>query len=482
MFDTTSPVDAVGASVIDRVPLWLERWAITWFGTHDKTVLRVSIVLVISLLACALGLASRRSARPVTTGIVVAGALGAACVLERPVPASAAVTAIVIGAVVAMTGAHVLWRSITAPPQVPGESRAPSGWDRRSFMRTAAAATTLTIVAASASAALRRRHVHRTVADLPSTLPEVFDLAAPTPDPIVAGIDYITPTAAFYRIDTALSFPTVDLDSWSITVSGLVRTDVRLSYRDLCELDQVERTITMCCVSNEVGGPYIGNAVWQGVLLSDVLNLAGVRPEAEQVYSTSLDGWTSGFPVEVALDGRDALIALGMNGEVLPVRHGFPARLIVPGLYGYVSATKWLASIELNRWSEARGYWIPRGWSRLGPVKTQSRIDVPRRFETLDPGPTRIAGVAWAQTTGIDKVEVRVDSESWREAQLSSDVTDDAWRMWTLDWNATPGSHTIQVRATDKRGRTQTDVVAPVAPDGATGWHTRRVEVRSHSS
>ena len=240
---------------------------------------------------------------------------------------------------------------------------------------------------------------------------------------------------------------------------------------------QVQRTVTLCCVSNEVGGDLISNAVWQGVLLADLLKQAGVKPSAEQVFSTSVDGWTSGFPVSVALDGRDALVALGMNGAPLPLEHGFPVRLVIPGLYGYVSATKWLSTIELTTWDAHEGYWVPRGWSRDGPVKTQSRIDVPSSSVRTVAGPVAIAGIAWAQHRGIAKVEVQVDDRPWQVATLSSQDVDDAWRQWMLPWDATEGTHTVKVRATDKTGVTQTDQVAPPDPDGATGYHTRRIKV-----
>ena len=235
--------------------------------------------------------------------------------------------------------------------------------------------------------------------------------------------------------------------------------------------------MTLCCVSNEVGGDYISTASFQGVMLADVLNEAGVQKGAEQVFSTSLDGWTSGFPVSVALDGRDAMIALGMNGEALPLEHGFPARLVVPGLYGYVSATKWLRNIKLTTWDAAEGFWVPRGWSRDGPIKTESRIDVPRDGENVTAGAAKIAGVAWAQHRGVDKVEVSINDGPWQAARLGTDVTDDAWRQWVLDWQVTPGDYTIRVRATDKTGATQTADVAPPDPDGATGYHTRSVKV-----
>jgi DMSO/TMAO reductase YedYZ molybdopterin-dependent catalytic subunit len=288
---------------------------------------------------------------------------------------------------------------------------------------------------------------------------------------------FITPNADFYRIDTALSFPRISLSSWKVDIHGLVDKPLTLTYNDLLNRPQVERVVTLCCVSNEVGGEYISTATFQGVMLADLLNEAGVKTGAEQVFSTSLDGWTCGFPVSVALDGRDAMIALGMNGEALPLEHGFPARLVVPGLYGYVSATKWLRDIELTTWDAAEGFWVPRGWSRDAPVKTQSRIDVPRSGEQVVAGAAKIAGIAWAQHRGIAKVEVRIDDGAWQEARLGTDVTDDAWRQWVLDWDAKPGKYTIQVRATDKNGDTQTADTAPPDPDGATGYHTRRVKV-----
>ena len=257
----------------------------------------------------------------------------------------------------------------------------------------------------------------------------------------------------------------------------MVNTPLKFSYDDLLARKMVEHTITICCVSNEVGGRYIGNATWQGVPLADLLNEAGVDPRAEQVFGTSVDGWTCGFPVSAALDGRDAMIAIGMNGEPIPLEHGFPARVIVPGLYGYVSATKWLERLDLTTWDQAEGYWVPRGWSRDGPIKTQSRIDVPRRGEDVTAGKVIIAGVAWAQHRGIEKVEVRIEQGPWQKATLALDVSDDTWRQWKYEWDATPGDYTIQVRATDKSGETQTQEVSPPDPDGATGYHTRSLTV-----
>ncbi|MFM8857138.1 MAG: molybdopterin-dependent oxidoreductase [Actinomycetota bacterium] len=482
LLSTWSAVDAVGSSFIDRTPAWLKDLAITWFGNDNKTALRIGIFAVLAVLALTLGIASRTSPTPILLGIVFLTVLGVVAISERPGSISRAIGALILGSAAGSIVSVLLWRAMTSHARrrgTPSESQAPLGWDRRSFLIAATA-----VAAGSAGAAavsIRKGHLDasRIEVQRPATLPQVGidGRAVSPPSDIHPDIRFITPNDEFFRIDTALSFPRVDLEKWELRIHGLVEEEIRLSYQDLLDLPQTERIITLCCVSNEVGGPYIGNAVWQGVLLADVLRTTRISPEAEQVFSSSLDGWTCGFPVENALDGRDALIAIGMNGEPLPLRHGFPARLVVPGLYGYVSATKWLSEIELNRWSDGIGYWLPRGWARLAPVKTQSRIDVPRRNANIDPGPLRIAGVAWAQHVGIAHVEVRVDREPWEQATLSNDVSDDTWRMWTYDWDAIPGIHTIQVRATDKNGITQTETVTPVAPDGATGWHTRRITV-----
>ena len=301
----------------------------------------------------------------------------------------------------------------------------------------------------------------------PQAPPSAISLGdgASTPSP------FITPVDDFFIIDTAFAAPEIDAANWSLTVRGLVDNELTLTLADLEQFEFIERTITIGCVSNEVGGGLIGNAMWGGVRLKDVLDRAGVQPEAEQLFSTSVDGWTCGFPVGIALDGRDCLIATTMNGEPLTPKHGFPARLIVPGLYGYVSATKWVETIELNRWDDAAGYWVPLGWSRDAPVKTSSRIDVPREGETLVAGANTLAGVAWAQHTGIAKVEVRIDDGEWVEALLGDEDIDDAWRTWTFAWNATAGDHSVEVRTVDKSGYVQTDERVDVMPDGATGLH-----------
>jgi DMSO/TMAO reductase YedYZ molybdopterin-dependent catalytic subunit len=476
--DGSAPLDAVSGSFVDRTPRWLKEWAIATFGTNDKIALEVGAYLVIFGIAIALGIASRRRSSPFVVGAFALALIGTLSAVERPAATAFTVIAPFVGAAIGSI-AFVIACDVTVgrwlAARRPRASRAPLGWDRRRFLGTTAAAG---VVAAAAGLGARRGESKRTQridaqrrVDLPPS-----DGGAVVAEAIHPTDPFITPNDRFYRIDTALSFPRVDLETWRLRLGGLVDRPLELTFDDLLRRPQVERTITLCCVSNEIGGSLVGNAVWQGVLLADLLDEAGIRSEAEQVFSRSLDGWTCGFPVDVALDGRDCLLAIGMNGEPLPIAHGFPARLVVPGLYGYVSATKWLSSIELTTWDD-EGYWIPRGWSRLGPVKTQSRIDVPRPRQTVPAGDFVIAGTAWAQHTGVARVEVRIDDEPWRDATLAEDVSDDTWRQWILPWSATPGEHRITVRATDKSGATQTDLVTSVAPDGATGWHSRRVRV-----
>jgi DMSO/TMAO reductase YedYZ molybdopterin-dependent catalytic subunit len=307
----------------------------------------------------------------------------------------------------------------------------------------------------------------------------------PLPSPPAAaelGIDglspVLTPNETFYRIDTAFSVPRVDLQEWTLTVEGRVDRPYSIDYLELLDMPMVERDVTLSCVSNEVGGDLVGNARWLGVPLVEILDRAGVRDDAEQLVGRSVDRFTVGFPVEAVYDGRQALVAVGMNGEPLALEHGFPARLVVAGLYGYVSATKWLSSIELTGWDEFDAYWIPRGWAKEAPIKTQSRIDTPRHRAQLEPGRQQVAGVAWAPNRGISKVEFRPGPDrDWIEADLSEPLSEDCWRQWAVGWEATAGMYQLQVRATDGEGNVQTDELRPPAPDGATGWHTIEVEV-----
>jgi DMSO/TMAO reductase YedYZ molybdopterin-dependent catalytic subunit len=483
IIDVVSPIDAVGSTFIDHTPSWLKEWAIAQFGTNDKLALRFGIVSVLAVAATLIGIGTRRRPWIGIAGIAAFGVIGAWAAIGRPGETAAALLPSALGASVGIVVLHRLLHPAAAGPrETPGPSRVPLGWDRRRFLVTTGAAAATAATVGLAATAIERRRVDELEAAIPDSLPPVSTESAPTDDtatlPELRNVTpFVTPNDDFYRIDTALSFPRIDPATWSLRIAGMVDNPITLTYADLQALPQVEHMITLCCVSNEVGGPYIGNAVWQGVSLKAVLETVGVQAGAEQLFSTSVDGWTCGFPMELAMDGRDALIAIGMNGEALPLAHGFPARLVVPGVYGYVSATKWLESIDVTMWEAAEGYWVPRGWSRLGPIKTQSRIDVPRKGEQIIAGPAKIAGVAWAQHRGIAAVEVRIDDGDWMPARLGEITTDDSWCQWVVDWEATPGKHTVQVRATDKTGETQTDEVSPVAPDGATGYHTRRVTV-----
>ena len=288
----------------------------------------------------------------------------------------------------------------------------------------------------------------------------------------------ITPNTDFYLIDTALQKPAIQAEDWSLSVQGMVDNPATYSFAELLDgrFSFIQEAVTLSCVSNRVGGRLVGNAVWEGVPLSEVLDASGVQPGADQISGRSVDDWASGFPTELAYDGRVAMIAVTMNGEPLPVKHGFPARLVIAGLYGYVSATKWLSEINLTTWEGFDSYWVPRGWAKEGPIKTQSRIDVPSDRAEVPVGEmVAIAGVAWAPNKSIDRVEVKVGENPWVEAELSAELSTNSWRQWVYYWEATPGEHLIQVRATDGTGYTQTSDRRPPAPDGATGWHMRTV-------
>ena len=499
----TSLVSAVGDEFIDRFAASLKDVAVELFGTNDKAALVVGIVIVSLALGAALGVASRRRSWIGPAGFIAFGVVGFAA--YRAAPLSSTAVGAVAAAVAATAGVTTLWfllrlaaAAVAGPP--PGDtiahpvddgvadgasivaaprSTAMTATNRRVFL---VAAASLTAGAAGTAALGRRLRGTDPSADFRATN------ALPAPDltpPVTIGepfaepglTPYITPNADFYRIDTALVVPRIDPADWQVDITGLVDRPFSLTLDDLLSMESVEVPVTLQCVSNEVGGDLVGNAVWQGVPLEAVLERAGVQAEGTQVIGRSVDGWTAGFPTELASDGRPALIAYGMNGELLPPRNGFPARLVVSGLYGYVSATKWLESIELTPWEDVDGYWIPRGWSKEGPIKTASRIDVPRRSSSLPPGPTAVAGVAWAPSRGISAVEVQVDDGPWQPCELGEATNEHTWVQWRLVWDAPAGEHVLRVRATDGAGEIQTAEMAPPAPDGATGLHARRVVV-----
>lgn len=504
------PVYAVANRVVDKAPGWFVSFGKNVFGLADKPALVAGTTLLAVAIGAGLGLASRRSPRPARAGIAAFGLLGVVAVAADA--RGGWLGALVVNAVAVGVGWAALGllhrRALPRSPDLVASTATGDGprrgtpasrptsvlvgtpvdpaVTRRSFLTAAGVAGAGAVLAGAAAGQLRARSSARTARDLVSLSPgagadEVAAAVAEAQTSAVAataGISpLVTPNGEFYLIDTALLRPQVDPGNWSLKIKGMVDRELTFSYDDLLARATTVAPVTLSCVSNEVGGKLVGNAVWQGVPLVELLDEASVQPGATQVASRSVDGWTCGFPTEAAFDGRTALVAVGMNGEPLPLDHGFPARLVVSGLYGYVSATKWLSEIELTTLEAFDGYWIPRGWAKLGPVKTQSRIDTPRRGARLTAGEVAVAGVAWAPHTGIAKVEVQVDEGPWREATLGDALGPDAWRQWVLSWPATAGRHTLRVRATDAGGATQTDERLPPAPDGATGWHEVTVEV-----
>ncbi|WP_217251198.1 sulfite oxidase [Streptomyces sp. AC602_WCS936] len=482
------PVVAVGGAAIDRTPAAVKDWAIRTFGTNDKLVLQLGILAVLALFAVALGVLAARHRRTGAAGVLVFGAVGAAAAVGRP--DSTSLTDALPSVVGALAGAGLLYVLVGRLPAAPrGGGQAPGeGWDRRRFVLAATAAAAASAGAGAVGRALNGAGGQEAVAsrkniDLPP--PASRAPAVPRGAQVrVAGVSpFITPNADFYRVDTALVVPKVDATAWRLRVHGDgVAREKTLTFDDLLRRELIERDITLTCVSNEVGGPYVGNARWIGVRLADLLEECGVRPPskggpADQLVARSVDGMTIGTPVEDVMDGRDAMLAVGMNGEPLPFDHGFPVRMLVPGLYGYVSACKWIEDIELTTFDAYDAYWVKRDWAREAPIKTQSRIDTPKPFARPKAGAVMVAGVAWAQHRGIDKVEVRVDDGPWQEATLAAEDTRDTWRQWSYAWQATKGGHTLTVRATDRTGEVQTEKRTRTVPDGASGWHSVVVTV-----
>jgi DMSO/TMAO reductase YedYZ molybdopterin-dependent catalytic subunit len=358
---------------------------------------------------------------------------------------------------------------------------APAGFDRRRFLVSAGLVAGGVVVVGSVGKGLQGRYSVAGARDA-VTLPPPAKPAAALPAGVdlgTAGISpFVTPNGDFYRVDTALVVPRVTPSDWKLSIGGMVDNPIELTFDELLDREIIERDITLVCVSNEVGGQYAGNARWLGVSLASLLEEAGVQPGADQLVSRSVDGWTAGTPTRTVMDGRDAMVAVGMNGEPLPVEHGFPARLVVPGLYGFVSATKWVTQLELTTFDAYDPYWAQRGWAKQAPIKTMARIDTPRGLASVDPGTVAIGGVAWAVHRGIEAVEVRVDDGPWQPAQLGAVANGDTWRQWVYPWEATSGRHSITARATDGTGEVQTDQRADPIPDGASGWHSVVVIVR----
>jgi DMSO/TMAO reductase YedYZ molybdopterin-dependent catalytic subunit len=482
-----SPPVAVGAAVVRLAPQALVEFATSTFGTADKAVLLGGLAVVLAAVAVLAGMAGRRSPTPTVAIVVALGVVAGAAVWTAPAFAqldlAPPLAALITGVwTVGWLHRRALRDAAPAAAAPAAASDTPSGEPvtRRAVLRGSTAA--LGAVGAGALIAggagqLLARGVGDSRAEVTRWLAGARVAAAPAipPGADLAALDappIITPNADFYRIDTALRVPALSAADWTLRVHGMVDRELSLSFADLTTRPLVARTITMTCVSNEVGGSLVSTAEFVGVDLGELLREAGVRDGADQLLSTSVDGWTAGTPTAVVLEpGRGALIAVGMNGEALPREHGFPVRMLVPGLYGYVSGTKWLADLELTTFAARDAYWVQRGWGVRGPIKTQSRIDSPRG-STVAAGRVQLVGTAWAQHTGVDRVEVRADDGPWRDAQVATEVNPDTWRMWRAELDLPPGRHVLQCRATDRSGDTQTEQRLPPVPDGATGWHT----------
>jgi DMSO/TMAO reductase YedYZ molybdopterin-dependent catalytic subunit len=484
-----SLVAAVGGFVIDNQPPGAKDLVVGLFGTNDKLALEVLIVVVAGIVGAILGtVAVRRSFALGAAGFGAFAIAGFLASLRQPT--AAPTTSLIVALVAGIGGVQVMSWLLVAGGAARTATGAPApvvtpDWSRRGFLLQAGAVA----VATSVAGLLGRRlldgggtggSANPVVAGLPkpvnvATIPAGADLGQPDVTPLVV------PNDDFYRIDTALIAPSVDVGTWTLRVHGLVDHEITLRYADLAELPLIEQYVTISCVSNEVGGNLVGNAKWTGVKLRDVLAMAGVQAGATQLVGRSVDGWTAGMPTAWVMDpAREPMIALRMNDQPLPRAHGFPARLIVPGLYGYVSATKWLSELELTTLEAFDGYWVPLGWSKLGPILTQSRIDTPHDGGALAAGRVPVAGIAWAPDRGIAAVEVSVDGGPWQPAQLSVPISETTWVQWLYAWDAAaagPGTHAIEVRATDRTGAVQTPDRTPPAPDGARGHHTIRVSV-----
>ena len=501
-----SPVVSVAEAVIDAVPRSVKEFAIETFGENDKIALVVGILFFSIVFAAILGLLGRRRPLIPTIGFAAFAAVGVwASQTATGSTLSAAIPSVMAGLAGAGTY-HVLRRLATptaktetveildaeadnvlqidddpaamaaATPTMTTNDGASS---RRRFLIVSGAVAAGAALATTAGRALRTRFDASTSRNA-VVLPKVASPLPVAPTTVAAdapGISpFYTPNANFYRVDTALAVPQVRTEDWELKVTGMVDKELRLSYADLLERKLVEEDITLTCVSNTVGGQLTGTARWLGLPLSELLDEAGVQSGADQIVGRSVDGYTAGFPVDAAFD-RPALIAIGMNGEPLPIDHGFPARLMVPGLYGYVSATKWLTEIELTRFADFDQYWVKRGWDQKAPIKTMSRIDAPRTLAKIAAGPFVIGGVAWAQTVGISMVEVAIDDGDFVAVDLADELNENTWRQWSFPWDAPAGRHRITVRATDANGELQTDQRAEPFPNGASGWMSIFVDV-----
>ncbi|WP_203338296.1 molybdopterin-dependent oxidoreductase [Nocardioides limicola] len=457
----TSPVFIVGAGVIDLTPTPVKEFAVATFGTADKPLLLASVTLGTLGLAAVAGLLARRRLALGLLALTLLAVVSAAATLARPrVEMVDLLPSLATGLVAVAT---LIWLARTTDVAAPASEDGPS---RRGLLGAGAVILAAVVVGSAGQwLATARSQIARIT--LPKPARPLPAQTAGLENGITGISSFVTPNSEFYRVDINLTVPSVDVDSWRLTIDGDVRNPRVLTFEELAGMNLVERDITLTCVSNEVGGRYVGAARWLGVPLSDVLQPSD--PDADQILSEAVDGFTISTPLAVALDGRDAMIAIGMNGEPLPAQHGFPARLIVPGIYGYVGATKWLSKLTVTRYDRDEAYWTARGWATEAPIKIQSRIDTPAPLARVPAGLVPIGGIAWAQDRGIGEVQVRVDGGGWQRANLGPDAGVDYWRQWWWPWRATPGRHRLSVRALTLDGEVQTAARATPFPDGASG-------------
>ncbi len=467
----SSPVLAIGSTVIDATPTPVKEWAVQNFGTADKPILVGSVMLGAIVLAAIGGLLARRRFVLGALVLVLLVALAGAAAVLRP---GAGPLDALPALATAVAGVASLWWLVRtaagAGSTTSSDEAAATGPSRRGVL----VATGALAVAAAAMGGVGRLISGLRADPGDVTLPAATDPAGGFPqglDDKVPGISpFRTPTGDFYRVDTRLSLPVIDTADFSLTIDGDVENEVTLSFDDLRSMDLIERDITLTCVSNDIGGPYVGSARWLGVKLTDLLDMAKVGGTADQILSTDVDGMTISTPLDVATDGRDAMLAIGMNGAALPREHGFPVRMVVPGLYGFVSACKWITRMTLTTYDEQTAYWTDRDWATDAPIKISSRIDTPKSFGEIEAGKTFIGGVAWAQDRGVGKVEVQIDGGQWQQATMGPSAGVDYWRQWYLPWDAKSGQHTLAVRAVTEKGEVQSPAKAMPFPDGSSGY------------
>lgn len=483
----SSPLFAVGAWVIDIVPGWVKETAIALFGTGDKVALLVGLALLVLVLAVAAGMLEYRRSPWGVVVLVAVGLVAAGAAVTRAganvnwlLPTAIGVAA---GAIVLRLTTDRLRRWIRAlNDQTPQADTVYAATSRRGFIQAVAGTAVGAVLVAAAGRAMSAATSAANTVREAIALPKPTTPAPPIPAGAELGIPGLAPVisdnATFYRIDTALQVPVIDPLQWRLKITGMVDREIEIGYEELLKLPMIETSVTLMCVSNEVGGSLIGNAVWLGHPIRYLLAKAGPKAGADMVLSRSHDGFTASTPLDVLLDeGRASIFAVGMNGEPLPLEHGFPVRMVVPGLYGYVSATKWVTELKVTRFADDFAYWTQRGWSERGPIKTSSRIDVPRTGNQLAAGTVPIAGVAWAQHTGVTGVEVRIDGGAWQPAALADAINVDSWVQWVYQWEATPGSHVIESRAVDAAGIEQSGTPVSVIPNGAEGYHAVSVTI-----